>query len=582
MATGERAPVQRAPDEIKRVPQDAQARRRIRETAEAIAGELPRCCPPGRERLAELGARVLASAGEPLEYLGFAMVALSNAFWREQFEAVPLRRRLLLLPKCLRDPQACQGSFDSVGLHCAGCGACVIGDLSRRARELGYQVIVAEGTSSVIMRVLEGAADAILGVACLDSLDESFEPVSELGVPNQAIPLLRDGCELTETEPGLVLELLTASRARSDGATRSAIPLLRETRAIFAPSALEGLLRPYLSPTALDRTEPDRAEPMSATEAIALEWLRLGGKRLRPFVTVAGHCLGRHGIVALQSDADAPAMVEPPVRALAVAIEALHKASLVHDDIADDDDLRYGRTTLHRAYGVGMALTVGDWLVGLGYRLIAAQAQALGGACVADILERLSAAQLALCRGQGAELSWVGRPDGARLRPVDALAIGALKTAPAFEVALYTGLRSSGAAFDRDVLARFCTYLGEAYQVLNDLDDWQRDDANKVALGRDVLAGRPTMLRAFALEAGAWDRLARAAQGGTEEAVVSAVRALYDETGAFEQARTLVRRLRERCLTLADDVRPEALGELLRVLTRVVLRERRPARDAEA
>ena len=580
MATGERAPAGQADGGIKRVPQDAEQRWLIRETAEAVARDLPRCCPPPRDRLAEFGARALDLLGLPLDFLGYAMVAVSNAFWREQYEAVPPDRRLLLLPKCLRDPVACRGSFDSVGLHCAGCGACDIGELTERARELGYEVIVAEGTSSVIMKVIEGQADAILGVACLDSLDESFEPVSELGVPNQAVPLLRDGCEHTETEPGLILKLMTATRAHAGEGTRSPVPLLRETRAVFDAGALEAVLAEHVGAAAL-AADADEAEPTDLTEALGVAWLRCGGKRLRPFVTVAAHALGRYGIAALAPDADAAAMVTPPVRALAVAIEALHKASLVHDDIADDDEFRYGRSTLHRTHGVGTAVNVGDWLVGVGYRLIAAQAGAFGADAVADILGRLSAAQLALCRGQGAELAWTERPRGS-LRPIDALEIGALKTAPAFEVALYAGLRSSGAEIDDDFLARFSTYLGEAYQVLNDFEDWRSDATNKMALGQDVLAGRPTMLRAFAMEAGAWDRLAAAGEAESPDAVVDAVRALYSDVGAFDRSRELVDRLRERCLAMAEDARPEALGELLGFLVRTILRDRRPTPDPGA
>lgn len=576
MATRERVPAREASGGIKLVPQDPGERRRIREMAERVAADLPRCCPPARDLLAEFGARALAALDLPLDYLGFTMVALSNAFWRAQYEAVPLNRRLLLLPKCLRDPDLCAGEFDSIGLHCAGCGACTIKDLTARARELGYEVIVAEGTSSVIMKVLDGQADAILGVACLDSLDESFEPIAELGVPNQALPLLRDGCERTETEPGLLLELLTAVPAPGgarpvEEAYRTAVPLLRETRRSFDAEHLATILAPYVAPVALAcDLSSGPLDPAVETEALGADWLRAGGKRFRPFVTVAGYALGVHGAAALRSDADAAAMVPDPVRALAVAIEALHKASLAHDDIADGDAHRYGRPTLQRSHGTGVALNVGDWLVGLGYRLIAAQAEALGSEPVADILAHLAAAQLALCRGQGAELAWAARPGGA-LRAADALQIGALKTAPAFEVALYAGLRASGAVFDEDFLRRFSTFLGEAYQVRNDLDDWRADAANKVALGQDVRSGRPTILRAFAVEAGAADPLSRAA----EEANVDAVRALYEQTGAFERARELEDRLRERCLGMADEAQPEAVGELLRFVVRTVLRERR-------
>jgi geranylgeranyl pyrophosphate synthase len=575
--SGQLVPEARAPDEIKQVPQDAAVRERIRSAACEVACTLPREAVPSRRHLAELAEEALARLGLPADYLGFAMVALSNAFWREQFEAVPADRRLLLLPKCLRDPVACRGKFDSIGLHCAGCGACLIGELVAQARSLGYAVIVAEGTSSVIMKVLEGEADAILGVACLDSLDESFEPIADLGVPNQAIPLLRDGCERTECEPELIRELMVASRASAGAATRTAVPLLRATRGIFEGATLDEVLSPHLTCEALEATAAE--EPMLQTEALGVDWLRCGGKRLRPFVTVAACALGRHGLAALAADADVETLLDPPLRALAVAIEALHKASLIHDDIADGDEFRYGRPTLHVSHGVGRAVNVGDWLIGLGYRLIAAQSEPLGADCVAEILGRLAAAQLALSRGQGAELAWIGRAGGG-LRAVDALNIGALKTAPAFDAALFTGLRASGAEFDDGLVRRFATYLGEAYQVLNDLDDWRSDASNKIALGRDVLSGRPTILRAFALEAGGWDRLARAAELTEPAEVVRRVRAVYDDCGAFDRARALVGGLRERCLGLADEARPEAPGELLRFLTRTVLRDRTEPRDS--
>jgi geranylgeranyl pyrophosphate synthase len=575
--SGQPVPEAKAPDEIKQVPQDATVRRRIRTVAAELACGLPQEAAPSRQHLTELAGGALERLDLPEDFLGFAMVAVSNAFWREQFEAIPLHRRLLLLPKCLRDPVACEGTFDSVGLHCAGCGACTIGGLVAEARDLGYAIIVAEGTSSVIMKVLEGEADAILGVACLDSLDESFEPIADLGVPNQALPLLRDGCERTEAEPGLVAELMTATRATADATTRTAIPLLRAARGIFDRAALDEVLQPHVTEAAL--ADGAAEDPMLETEALGIEWLRCGGKRLRPFVTVAACCLGREGLDALAADADVEAMLDPPLRALAVAIETLHKASLIHDDIADGDDFRYGRPTLHSTHGVGPAVNTGDWLIGLGYQLVSAQAGALGHGCVADVLGRLSAAQLSLSRGQGAELAWVGRRGGA-LRAVDALNIGALKTAPAFEVALFSGLRASDAHFDDALLRRFCTYLGEAYQVLNDLEDWHRDDSNKLALGRDVLTGRPTILRAFAMEAGGWDRLAEAADLDDPEQIVDAVRALYREIGAFERARALVDGLRERCFGLADDTSPEALGELLRFLTGTVLRDRTRRRRA--
>src|SRR5260370_34967982 len=80
------------------------------------------------------------------------------------------------------------------------------------------------------------------------------------------------------------------------------------------------------------------------------------------------------------------------VRRVALAIEAFHKASLVHDDIEDDDAYRYGQETLHRRYGVGAAINIGDYLIGLGYRLVGRDRKEIGGDCAAHVLHRMSQA----------------------------------------------------------------------------------------------------------------------------------------------------------------------------------------------
>ena len=128
------------------------------------------------------------------------------------------------------------------------------------------------------------------------------------------------------------------------------------------------------------------------------------------------------------------------VRRAAISIESFHKASLVHDDIQDSDEFRYGRPTLHIAHGVPTAINVGDFLIGLGYRLVSRDTEALGAAAAADILNKLADAHTKLSEGQGAELVWRDSRDK-RLSPNEALKIYALKTAPAFEAAMYCGLR---------------------------------------------------------------------------------------------------------------------------------------------
>jgi geranylgeranyl pyrophosphate synthase len=315
---------------------------------------------------------------------------------------------------------------------------------------------------------------------------------------------------------------------------------------------------------------------MTGTEAIALDWLKVDGKRLRPFITVAAYAVAKYGSNVLEPDFETADLVSLSIKRLALAIEAMHKASLVHDDIEDEDEFRYGRRTVHRRYGIAPAVNVGDYLVGLGYRLVAGEASALGADCVSDILGHLSAAHLDLCRGQGAELLW----EGPSIRPIDALRIYSLKTAPAFHVALYSGLRAAGLEVDTALLTQFCTYIGEGYQILNDLEDWDADDANHTVPGLDAIAGRPTILRAFAMEAGGGEALGKLLNPEYQSdpaAVAVGVGKLYAECGAFAKAETLLERLRDRAFDLSTKMGPPALQELMSFLVRIVLPKRSAA-----
>ena len=151
-------------------------------------------------------------------------------------------------------------------------------------------------------------------------------------------------------------------------------------------------------------------------------------------------------------------------------------------------------------HGVGTAINVGDYLIGLGYRLVARDRKELGAEVAADILDKLADAHMKLSEGQGAELLWRDAEDKA-LTTLDALKIYALKTSPAFEAALYTGVRLAGPAEKYEkMVADFSRNVGVAFQILNDIKDWVGDEDNKLVAGQDVLAARPTLLLALALE----------------------------------------------------------------------------------
>ena len=180
-------------------------------------------------------------------------------------------------------------------------------------------------------------------------------------------------------------------------------------------------------------------DPIAATETIAHDFLAIGGKYARPFITLAAY-------QALKQTPSAAADLDEipdAVRRVALSIEIFHKASLVHDDIEDSDEFRYGRPTLHRSHGLPTAINVGDYLIGLGYSLVSRETAALGAEVVGDIVDILADAHLRLSEGQGAELLWRDARNKL-LSPEDALEIYALKTSPAFEAALLSGLRCAG------------------------------------------------------------------------------------------------------------------------------------------
>lgn len=559
---------------IKHIPECPQDRQRIRQCAarHAVGTEPGR--PLGRSTLESHGRALLAELGLPECYLGFSMVAFASAYWQQQVEAVPFDRRLLLLPHCLRKAETCPAEYDEFGLMCRSCGACQLNELKRQAESLGYRVLIAEGSPMVLKMIVEGQADAILGAACLTSLEKALEKVLQVGIPCMAVPLLTNGCRNTTIDVQCVAEMIATPYRPGSAAAPRFLPLLRAAARLFEPEELARLLRPVWPsglPGARSQEAPPRsrptADPLWATQALAWDFLRRGGKHFRPFITLAAY--------QAQSGVDL-GEISDSVRRVAVAIEVFHKASLVHDDIEDDDSERYGQPALHRQYGPATAINVGDYLIGLGYRLVAGEQAALGAAAVSEVLATLSEAHLRLCEGQGAELAWRAAPQFS-LPPLEVLRIYALKTAPAFEAALWSGLclaRSDQAL--RALVARFSRHLGVAYQILDDLDDWRWGPGWGPAADGERFEGRPTILTALAMQSlgpGHRQDLQRLLAHSSDAALgrLSSVRQLYEQAHAFHQASALVEKHRQRAHTLADEAKAPSLVRLLHYLADAIL-----------
>jgi geranylgeranyl pyrophosphate synthase len=555
---------------LKVVPETRELRDRIRAEAAKLGQTLDRARALTKPELQKLGEALLRQMDLDEQYLGFGMVCIANEFWRAQVQAIPFKRRLLLLPHCLKNAEGCPADYDEFGLDCRKCGACSVADFKTKAEDLGYKVLVSEGTPIVLKIIVSGHVDAIVGVACLNVLEKAIDKILLAGIPCVAAPLLSSNCKSTSVDDDWVAELIDLHTPPPPVRTKTYVHLMR--------AAYEICEEPQLSQLApRTRANPangaDKADPLAVNENIAYEWLGQGGKRSRPFITLAAYdaLKGAPGTLSAEGVA-----LPDAVRRTALAIEAFHKASLVHDDIEDDDTFRYGRATLHRQYGVGVAINVGDYLLGLGYRLVGRERKELGGDCTADVLNRLADAHLKLSEGQGAELLWRDAKDKS-LTALDALKIYALKTAPAFEAALYAGLRLAGPveAYEKAV-NDFSKHLGIAFQILNDLKDWDGDVDNKLIAGQDVLAARPTLLLALALESSApaqrEELLALIGKPNPDkEAVVARVRELFTRAGVFVKAEKLVEKYRARAEAVADEVEPTELRELLYYLVDSVL-----------
>jgi len=529
-------PTQKVRPPKKNVPQTNFERNRIMHLARAFVAEFSPVPPLPQDQLKEQADKFIALHRIDPVYRDYCGVLLNNEMWREQLAAVPYERRLLLLPKCLRVENKCPAPFDEFGLLCKQCGLCSIQDLQLEAERLGYAVLVAEGSAIVMSLIQTGKIEAIVGVSCISVLERAFPYMEAAAIPGVAVPLLQDDCIDTNVDIDWVWEYIHLTS--DDHTRRLDLGALRdEVDFWFTPLNLDAIMGPA----------------QGETEKISREWLMRAGKRWRPFLTVAT-------FRALRGASKAP--LPEDLRKVAVAVECFHKASLIHDDIEDNDSQRYGEKTLHEEHGVAVALNVGDLLIGEGYRLLASAK--VDSEQIAAMVRVASEGQRELSRGQGAELCWARSPQP--LTSVEVIDIFRRKTAPAFEVALRVGAIYAGLdEYEEvaDTLAAFSEALGIAYQIRDDLADLgQSEDTS------DISGLRPSLLLATAHERaeGAQQEITRQLWTRRMPAdwTVADVEKLYTELKADDRCRDLLERYKEEGVRSLRDLENASLKGLLR------------------
>ncbi len=237
---------------------------------------------------------------------------------------------------------------------------------------------------------------------------------------------------------------------------------------------------------AVARTEAENAPPKLA--GAIRHGVFPGGARARPRLTLA---------VARACGEDRPEMTN----AAAAAIELLHCASLVHDDLPcfDDADTRRGLPSVHAAYGVPVALLAGDALIVLAFETLARSAVEAPdrlGALIGTVA-RAVGAPFGIAAGQ----AWESEPNP------PAQQYRCSKTGALFVAATMAGAISAGQ--DPGPWRRLGHHLGEAYQVADDLlDAVATAEQHGKPVGRDAALGRPNAVAELGLN-GAVERLER-------------------------------------------------------------------------
>jgi geranylgeranyl diphosphate synthase type II len=241
---------------------------------------------------------------------------------------------------------------------------------------------------------------------------------------------------------------------------------------------------------ALERLLPPPEGP-AKTVAEAMRYaVMAGGKRLRPVLAIASceACGGR------------PESVLEP----AAALELIHTYSLIHDDLPamDDDDLRRGRPTAHRAFGEAEAILAGDALLTLAFEILASYPQGPQFAArrtEAVVLAARGAGVDGMVGGQVADLEGQdGQSDEQGLRWIHQHKTGALIAASAELGALHAGAGPDA----RAALARFGLTVGLAFQVADDILDCTStaEELGKTP-GKDQRDGKATYPALFGLDA---------------------------------------------------------------------------------
>ena len=242
-----------------------------------------------------------------------------------------------------------------------------------------------------------------------------------------------------------------------------------------------------------------------------------GGKRLRPALVVLS--------------ADAFAYRGKQHHDLAAVVEFIHTATLLHDDVVDESDLRRGRATASALFGNAASVLVGDFLYSRAFQMMVEVGEM-------RVMQTLAEATNTIAEGEVLQLLNCHDAD---VDTANYMRVIHCKTAKLFEAAMRLGaILGKATAADEQAAAKYGMHLGTAFQLIDDVLDYSADEQQTGKhLGDDLAEGKPTLPLIYAMQHGSVEQaaLVRSAVEQGDMGKFAEVLQVIHDTGALQFTR---------------------------------------------
>ena len=281
--------------------------------------------------------------------------------------------------------------------------------------------------------------------------------------------------------------------------------------------------------------------------------VKSGGKRIRPTITI---------LIARALNYRGKELIN-----LATAIELLHTATLIHDDVVDQSEIRRGKTSIHKKWDNAHGVLVGDFVYSKAFQLMASLKNT-------RIIQTLAKSTNRISEGEILQLNFL---DSANIKETDYFEIIGRKTAELFKASAHTAALLAEAEENLiKISCEFAFALGIVFQLRDDLLDYSGNELKTgKRIGKDFLEGKITLplIQAFNLADPEDLNLIKKAFEARDERKLQEVINIITKSGAVREVEKITKGYSEKCLILLDKFPHSVYIESLReVVTN--LRER--------